>query len=235
MTHWVNNWFDLVLHSDMGGSAGSPETIAFILMLSFVVGHLIAWVYMWTHQVLSYSQTFVASIVVLPPIVAMMMSLMAGSIVVAFGLLAVFAVVRFRNVLKDTRDTSFVLWAIVEGMAVGTMRYTSAVIGVLFIGLVLLYLRTTSFGSRHRFDAVLTLQITGDLANGVAMLKEILFRHAARSQIASERRLTDEGVDLSYRLLMRDPSRSDELQWDLGQTEGIQHVSLHMRDDESEV
>ena len=153
MTHWVNNWFDLVLHSDMGGSAGSPETIAFILLLSFVVGHLIAWVYMWTHQVLSYSQTFVASIVVLPPIVAMMMSLMSGSIVVAFGLLAVFAVVRFRNVLKDTRDTSFVLWAIVEGMSVGTMRYTSAVIGVLFIGLVLLYLRTTSFGSRHRFDA----------------------------------------------------------------------------------
>ena len=117
MTHWVNNWFDLVLHSDLGGSAGSPETIAFILLLSFVVGHLIAWVYMWTHQVLSYSQTFVASIVVLPPIVAMMMSLMSGSIVVAFGLLAVFAVVRFRNVLKDTRDTSFVLWAIVEGMS----------------------------------------------------------------------------------------------------------------------
>ena len=31
------------------------------------------------------------------------------------------------------------------------MRYTSAVIGVIFIGLILLYLRTTSFGSRHRY------------------------------------------------------------------------------------
>ena len=33
-----------------------------------------------------------------------------------------FGVVRFRNVLKDTRDTIFILWAIMEGVAIGTTR-----------------------------------------------------------------------------------------------------------------
>ena len=57
-----------------------------------------------------------------------MMMLMTGGLIVAFGLLAVFAVVRFRNVLKDTRDTSYILWAILQGLAVGTFKFSTAVI-----------------------------------------------------------------------------------------------------------
>ena len=94
---------------------GGPEGSLFLLILAFVIGQVIGWTYMYTHRVLSYSQTFTASLVVLPVLVALMMMLMSGSVIIAFGLLAVFAVVRFRNVLKDTRDTCYVLWAIVEG------------------------------------------------------------------------------------------------------------------------
>ena len=37
----------------------------------------------------------------------MTMMLLAGNLLVAIGLLSVFAMIRFRNVLKDTRDTTF--------------------------------------------------------------------------------------------------------------------------------
>ena len=100
MSHWTN----LLLFSDYD-SVGSPERVLFLLLLAFVIGQTIGWTYMWTHRVLSYSQTFTSSLVVLPVLVSLMMMLMSGSIVIAFGLLSVFAVVRFRNVLKDTRDT----------------------------------------------------------------------------------------------------------------------------------
>ena len=190
---------------------------------------------MWTHNALSYSQTFVASLVVLPVIIALMMILMSGSLMIAFGLLAVFAVVRFRNVLKDTRDTTYILWAIVQGMAVGTMRYSTALVGSMVVAVVLLYLRTTSFGSRHRYDAVLNLQLTGDLASGLEILKQVLRKHSSRMQMASERKLSDEGLNLSYRLLLRDPARGDELRMELSNTEGLEHVSLFMREDESEI
>jgi hypothetical protein len=100
---------------------------------------------------------------------------------------------------------------------------------------VFLYLWMTSFGSRHRYDAVLSLRLTQDLGTGVTTLKQILNRHCARALLATERRLSDEGLDLSYRLLLRDPARQDELKWDLVQRDGFENVSLFMRDDESEI
>jgi len=231
----VPNWLNVLFQSDSALPANGLETVVFILLLSFVIGQFIGWVYMWTHRGLSYSQSFVGSLAAIPGLVALMMVLMSGSIVVAFGLLAVFAVVRFRNVLKDTRDTTFILWAIMEGLGVGTLRYSTALVGALALAAVLVYLHYVSFGSRHRYDAVLSLQLTGDLAGGVSRLKQILHQHSSRVFLTSERRLTDAGLDLSYRLLLRDPDRSDELQWALQQTEGIERVSLFMHEDEAEV
>ena len=168
----MNNWLDTFLHGDFGASTVSPDLVLLALLMAFALGHVIGWVYMATHVGLSYSQMFVASLVVLPAIVALVMALMAGDIVIAFGLLAVFAVVRFRNVLKDTRDTTFILWAIVEGMAVGTLRFTTAVLGVAGVSLIFLYLRATLFGIRHRYDVVVSLQL--ERADAVRRLQEIL-------------------------------------------------------------
>jgi hypothetical protein len=231
----ADQWMTMLFNTDQGAGLTGPHTVVFVLLLAFVIGQLIGWVYMWTHEGLSYSRTFTASLVVLPPLVALMILLMSGSLVFAFGLLAVFAVVRFRNVLKDTRDTTFILWAIMEGLAAGTLRYSTALIGVMGVALVYGYLRVTSFGSRHRYDAILSLRLTDDLAGGLAELKRVLRRHCSRMLLATERRLSDEGLDLSYRLLLRDPSRQDELKWDLTQNEGFENISLFMREDEAEI
>lgn len=61
--------------------------------------------------------------------------------------------------LKDTRDTVFILWGITEGLGVGTMRYSTAMVGAVGIAAVFLYLRFTSFGTRSRCDAVVTLRV----------------------------------------------------------------------------
>lgn len=231
-----NDWIDLLFYGDHGMRGGGPEGVLFGLIFAFVIGQIVAWVYMWTHKVLSYSATFVASLVVLPVLVALLMMLMSGSVYIAFGLLAVFAVVRFRNVLKDTRDTTFVLWAIVEGMAVGTERQSTALIGVLVIALIQLYLRVSAFGSRARYDVVLQLVWAGTGTAGDEGLRPILRRHSSKIQLASTRRLPGgDGVDMSYRLLLRDPRRSDELQTELEQIPQVERLSLFVREDESEV
>ncbi|HYV28636.1 MAG TPA: hypothetical protein VFA77_13955, partial [Candidatus Eisenbacteria bacterium] len=66
------------------------------LLLAFLGGHVIAWVYMFTHTGLSYSRSFVNSLVVIPIVVALVMMVLSNSLVTAFGLMAVFAIVRFR-------------------------------------------------------------------------------------------------------------------------------------------
>ena len=216
---------------------GSPDvrTLVLMIVLGFSLGLLIGFVYMWTHEALSYSRTFVGALAVLPLIMAMMMAAMFGSLLVAFGLLAVFGVVRFRNVLKDTRDTSFILWAIVEGLAVGTTRFSIALMAAAGISAAFIFVRLISFGTRQRYDAVLSLRVTGDFPVQIARLQQVLNRHARRLDLASERRTTNEGADLTYRLLLRDPGRSSELRAELASQAGLQNVAVYMHEDEAEI
>src|SRR5690606_36302001 len=158
---------------------------------------------------------------------------MSGSMVIAFGLLAVFAVVRFRNVLKDTRDTVFVLWAIVERMAVGTLRFSTALIGTLIVAAILFYLRVTSFDTRQHYDAVLNLVLEGDRTLATDLLGPLLRRHSLRVREASTRKVDDRSWDFSYHLLLRDPARSDQLQQELEGVPQVRQVVLFMREDES--
>ena len=232
----MNDWINTLLTSDYGPAfSGGAATVLFIMLLAFAIGHFIAFVYMWTHEAISYSRTFVASLAVIPVLIAIMMIVMAGNALIAFGLLAVFGIIRFRNVLKDTRDTTFVLWAVMEGLTVGTLRYSTAFLGALVVALVFLYLRATSFGTRHRYDAVLSVRLCDDLERASTDLKRVLNRHVSRATLTSERRATDEGVDLSYHLLLRDPSRSDELQAELSTVHGLSNVAVFMHEDEAEI
>jgi hypothetical protein len=203
------------------------------LLLAFVLGQLIAWTYVWTHSGLSYSRSYTQSLVMMTLVVALVMFVIGNSIVTAFGLLGALALIRFRNVLKDTRDTSFILWAILEGLGVGTLRFSTALIGALGVGLVLLYLRVTSFGARHRYDAVLDLRMQSPDTRD--LLKPVLLRHCLRTLLADFRSFGPDGVQLSYRLVLRDPERSDELRDELARSAGVADVSLLLHEDEAEL
>jgi hypothetical protein len=235
----MNEFINLIEHSDLTHSVwpGNPDPriVVFIMVMAFAVGMFVGFIYMWTHDALSYSRSFVSALAVMPVIVAMLMLAMAGNVFVAFGLLGVFGVVRFRNVLKDTRDTIFILWSITEGVAIGTTRFSTGAIGALGIAMALLCLRFISFGTRRRYDAVLSLRVTGDVPARLPILNRILKRHATRLDLASERRATNEGTDITYRLLLRDTSRSSELQSELTGAEGFANVSVYMHEDEAEI
>lgn len=235
----MNDFFNSLARSDLTRSmlpgAPDPLIVVFITVLAFAIGLFIGFVYMWTHEALSYSRTYVGALAVLPLIVAMLMVSMAGNLFVAFGLLGVFGVVRFRNVLKDTRDTTFILWSIMEGVAIGTTRFSTAALGALGIAAAFLSLRFVYFGTRHRYDAVVNLRVTGDVTPRLAVLKQVLQRHATRMDLASERRASNEGTDVTYRLLLRDTSRSSELQSELASAEGFTNVTIYMHEDEAEI
>ena len=226
------NWFELVFHSDHMAAQTSPESTLLALLLAFLCGQIIGWAYLWTHNSLSYSQSFTASLVVMPVLVALMMILMSGSMMIAFGLLAVFAVVRFRNVLKDTRDTTFILWGIVEGMAIGTGRRSVAVVGVIVVSIVMAYLRVSTFGSRSAHDVVLNLLFP---LTDTTQLQPVLRRHSHRIQVAASRKMTDDAWSHSYRLWLRDPLRSGELQQELESIEGVSNVDIFVQDASMEV
>ncbi len=231
----MDSIFDAFMHGDYGIAPTNFPALALGLLLAFAMGHIVAWVYMLTHSGLSYSRSFVNALVLMPVIVSIVMGVLANSIVTAFGMMAVFAIVRFRNILRDTLDTVYVLTALVIGLACGSQKFTTAVIGCGLISIAMLYLWTTSFGSRHRYDLIVNLHWARPLLE-LPDLARTLNRHSRRTLCASQRSHEGyEGTDLSYRLLLRDPKRMEEMLTELRSTTGVSRVTSMQAEDQSEV
>lgn len=226
---------DWLIGGDYAAAPMDVPAMLLGLMLAFLAGQTIAWIYMWTHAGLSYSRSFVNSIVIIPVIVALVMFVLSNNLVTAFGLMAVFAIVRFRNILRDTMDTAYVLAVIVVGMACGTQKFASAIIGTLLTGMILAYLRFTGFGTRHRYDVIVNLHWARPLAE-LPELDRLLARHSFKSQCASQRSGEGvEGADLSYRLLLRDTGRVTDLLTEIRALAGVSRVTSLKAEDESEL
>jgi len=226
---------DLFLRGDYATAPTNYSALLIALLLSFACGHLIAWIYMLTHTGLSYSRSYVNTLILMPVIVALVMMILANNLVLAFGLMAIFAMVRFRSILRDTLDTTYVLAVIVIGLACGTLKFTSAVIGCLGVSAIMVYFWATSFGTRHRYNLIVNVQWARP-AGELGDLRQLLRRHSRTAECASQRSNEGyQGIDLSYRLLLRDPARSDELIDELRALQGVARVSSLHAGDESEM
>ena len=224
-----------LFNGDVVATPVNVRALAVTLLLAFVCGQVLAWIYMLTHSGLSYSRTYVNSLVIMPFLVAMVMTVLSNSLVTAFGLMALFAIVRFRNILRDTLDTCFILAAITIGMACGTQRHGTAIVGLILSAFIFLYLSYSAFGTRHRFDLIFNLHWSRPLSD-LPVLMRLLERHCRRIDRASQR--TDDqgsGTELSYRLLLRDPDRTEELFAEVRALEGTTRVTGLVARDESEL
>ena len=81
----MGNW---LLRGDFGTAPDDLGGMVLGLMLAFLCGHVVAWTYMACHSGLSYSRSFVNSLIVLSIIVSVVMMVMANNLLVAFGLMA---------------------------------------------------------------------------------------------------------------------------------------------------
>ena len=188
---------------------------------------------MWTHSGLSYARSFTHSLVMLTIVVALVMLVIGNSIITAFGLLGALALIRFRNVLKDTRDTVFVFMSLVCGMGVGSQRFVTAITGTVALLLVVLYLNATSFGSSGRYDGYLTLRLSN--GGGRAAFADHLDRFCRAIKQVSMRQAGDQmGAEYVYQVGLRDRTRTHELIEQLRGLDGVTHVSLVVRDELSE-
>ena len=120
---------------------------ALSMLVALALAVPVALVYMITKRRRGYDQSVVQAVILLPAIVAGTVILVQNSLALAFALAAVVAVVRFRNTLKDTKDTVYIFLALAIGVAAGVVAPTvGAVLSVLF-NLVVLALWHFNFGN----------------------------------------------------------------------------------------
>ena len=227
------NFSDWLNQGDTSQTPLDLTAILLALCVAFIGGHVLAWVYMLTHRGQSLPRSLVNSLVVMPVLVALVMLVLQENIVTAFGMMGVFAIVRFRNVLADTHDTTYVLAAIMIGMAAGTQRFSIAVVGGATVSLILLYLWSTNLGARVRHDTVVHLHWARP-ATELTALTAILDRFARNAECTAHRTRETGGSDVSYRVLLRDPAQIERMLEELRALAGVSRLTTFRAEDQAE-
>jgi len=205
------------------------------LMTAFVLSHLIALIYVWSHQAISYSQSFVQSLVMSGVVTATMMLAIGNNVVWGIGVVGALALVRFRTNLRDTRDIVFVFAALVSGVAAGTRAYGLAALGTLAFCAIAMYLSKAPFGVRRSFDALLRFTAPWEASIDGA-IGESLRRHCRNFVLATVREVAQgEGSERVYQVKFRGGDSRQELARELHQVEGITGIELMIEDTRLEV
>ena len=82
-----------------------------------------------------------------------------NSLAIAFGLLGAFSIIRFRTPVKETKDTGYIFFSLVEGMAVGTNNHLIAVVSTIAVLLIIWVLHRMNFGALHKNDYLLVFTV----------------------------------------------------------------------------
>jgi uncharacterized membrane protein YhiD involved in acid resistance len=200
-------------------------------LLAFILGQLLAWLYYFTHTGLSYSRAFVQSLILITVIVSMVMSTIAGSFVVAVGLMGALSIIRFRNIIKDTRDIAFIFCALVIGMASGSQRYAVAIIGTGMICLIILYLYLSDFGSHRPHNAFLRFTLQGHIDPDHPVIKILNKFCGSHTMISSDG--GDFGsptVEYAYQIMIKNTAKNEMMMDELQTIEGIKNINLTVQE-----
>lgn len=113
------------------------ETIILVLLVAFMLSMIVYLTYKHTYDGVLYNPRFNMSLVMITMITTIVMIVIGSNISVSLGMVGALSIVRFRTAVKDPRDTSFIFWCIVIGLSCGTQNYSVAIIGTLFITIIL--------------------------------------------------------------------------------------------------
>ncbi|MDY3092126.1 MAG: DUF4956 domain-containing protein [Erysipelotrichaceae bacterium] len=116
------------------------EEIVMHILLSAIISIMIYISYWYTHTGTNYSKKFNVSLVTLTILTGTVMTVIGNNIALSLGMVGALSIVRFRTAIKDSRDTTYIFWAIIVGICCGVGDYTVASIGSLVVFVVLLLL-----------------------------------------------------------------------------------------------
>lgn len=111
------------------------ETLSKMLAAT-VIGILIAVVYIFITEKSRRSLSFLISMIMLPAVVALVITLVGSNVARAFSIAGVFALVRFRSLPGESKDISLVFMAMAAGLSCGLGYLTLAFCVLAVLGVI---------------------------------------------------------------------------------------------------
>lgn len=161
--------------STASGTSVTVKDMLFALILGIVMGFLISLVYIFTHRKSGYTQSYVLTLLMLPPIVAIVL-VMINSMASALSLAGVFTLCRYRTVPGDPKDITYVFFAMATGVICGINSGNHVWFVFIFfaiIAAVLILVELLCYGVCKTSSMTLKITIPENL-NYVGLFDEIL-------------------------------------------------------------
>jgi len=195
---------------------------------AFVLGLFIAWIYRGTHRQLTVSFSFVNTLVLVAMIMSIVIMVIGNNIARAFGLAGAMSIIRFRTVVKDTRDTAFVFFALAAGMAAGTGNIKIALIGTILVGFFIGILHWTRHGAVSRDEFLLTFDMLPSNAEDERNVFVPVFDRFLKSHqlVSVKSTRLGENLRLTFHITLKNAKQTQELVSELSGLEGLHRVAL---------
>tara|TARA_Y100000768_G_C23960181_1_gene674940 strand:+ start:1122 stop:1820 length:699 start_codon:yes stop_codon:yes gene_type:complete len=202
--------------------------IIFNLIISFFYGLLISFVYKKTHKGMSYSQSFMITNIFLSVIVCMVIMIIGNSISRAFALVGALSIIRFRTVIKDTKDIVYIFWSLAAGMACGTGSYFLALISSIIISIIAYILFKTNYGSIYKSEFILQfrynkLDKSEKESSYVKKLNEFCSTH---NLLNSEPSSDKKSIKLTYDIVLKEEVDSNKFVLEIANCLGVNEASI---------
>lgn len=204
----------------------STSDVLFSTILSFLLALVIGWVYKKTYKGVSYTQSYVHTLIMLAMIVSLIMLIIGSNIARAFSLVGALSIIRFRNAVKDTRDVGYIFFAMAIGMACGTRFYLLAVVGTFVISFIMWGMTDLNMFAKDVREQILKIRIPADM-QPEALFLEVFNRYLNRfNLIAVETVQAGMLTELVYGIELKREERSQEFMEELRKLNHNNKVSL---------
>ena len=201
-----------------------PGEIIINLIISFILGVVISFVYKKTHKGLSYSQSFMITTIFVSVIVCMVIMIIGNNLARAFALVGALSIIRFRTVVKDTKDTAYIFWALAAGMASGTGSYFLAIAGTAILTGIAFILYFTNYGSMYKSEFILQFRTNIDDQQKPVYNKAISEYTKTSTLLNAESSGDGKSIKLSFDIIMKEDIPQDKFISDLSKVAGVSEV-----------
>ena len=195
------------------------QTVLLVLLVAFLVSLIIYLTYKNTYTGVLYNPRFNVSLIMITMITTMVMVVIGSNISVSLGMVGALSIIRFRTAVKDPRDTAFIFWCVVSGLACGTQNYTIVIVGSVFICLILfLFKKYTTKNNKY------VLIIKGKSFD----LKEVekTLDKKLKDYICKGKYISVNGMETIYDVKIKDSKISDDIIVSLSKVSGVNTINI---------
>lgn len=194
------------------------ETVLIVLLIAFLVSLIIFLTYKNTYSGVLYNPRFNVSLIMITMITTMVMVVIGSNISVSLGMVGALSIIRFRTAIKDPRDTAFIFWCVVSGLACGTQNYTVVLVGSIVICLILfIFKRVASNNNKY------VVIVKGEKIN-IDNVEKVL-EDNLKDYLCKGKYINNDKYELIYDIKIK-KDKHNELISKLDKIEGVNTVNL---------